>query len=141
MLTCNVALRASGLFKHRALQSTDTWPTALSWKFSNPTARNLAQSRCADMGVRVANMSGRLIDFIELDDGFALAKIHAPSATHNRTLEESTVRTKYRITIVGIKRTNQDFQHATPSTLILPGDLLIVSGPTGQIQRFAGQAE
>ena len=33
----------------------------------------------ADMGERVANLiTGRLIDFIEFDDGFALAKIHAP---------------------------------------------------------------
>ncbi len=96
----------------------------------------------ADMGVRVANMvTGRLIDFIELDDGFALAKIHAPVPTHNRTLEESEVRTKYGVTVVGLKRTNTDFQHATPGTLVLPGDLLVVSGPTGQIQRFAGQAK
>lgn len=96
----------------------------------------------ADMGERVANLiTGRMIDFIEFDDGFALAKIHAPLPTHNRKLEESTIRTKYGVTVVGLKRANQDFQHATPSTLIIPGDLLIVSGPTEQIQRFAGQAK
>ena len=95
----------------------------------------------ADMGERVANLiTGRMIDFIEFDDGFALAKIHAPHPTHNRKLEESAIRTRYGVTVVGIKRANQDFQHATPSTLIIPGDLLIVSGPTEQIQRFAGQA-
>lgn len=96
----------------------------------------------ADMGERVANLiTGRMIDFIEFDDGFALAKIHAPLPTHNRKLEESAIRTKYGVTVVGLKRANQDFQHATPSTLIIPGDLLIVSGPTEQIQRFAGQAK
>jgi trk system potassium uptake protein TrkA len=45
---------------------------------------------------------------------------------------------KFGVTVVGLKRTNQDFQHATPSTLIRPGDLLIVSGPTHLIQKFAG---
>ncbi|MNE09931.1 Ktr system potassium uptake protein A [compost metagenome] len=96
----------------------------------------------ADMGERVANLiTGRMIDFIEFDDGFALAKIHAPLPTHNRKLEESAIRTKYGVTVVGLKRVNQDFQHATPSTLVMPGDLLIVSGPTEQIQRFAGQAK
>lgn len=96
----------------------------------------------ADMGERVANLiTGRMIDFIEFDDGFALAKIHAPLPTHDRKLEESAIRTKYGVTVVGLKRANQDFQHATPSTLVMPGDLLIVSGPTEQIQRFAGQAK
>ncbi|MNF50570.1 Ktr system potassium uptake protein A [compost metagenome] len=96
----------------------------------------------ADMGERVANLiTGRMIDFIEFDDGFALAKIHAPLPTHDRKLEESAIRTKYGVTVVGLKRVNQDFQHATPSTLVMPGDLLIVSGPTEQIQRFAGQAK
>lgn len=96
----------------------------------------------ADMGERVANLiTGRMIDFIEFDDGFALAKIHAPLPAHNRKLEESAIRTRYGVTVVGLKRANQDFQHATPGTLILPGDLLIVSGPTEQIQRLAGQAK
>jgi len=49
------------------------------------------------------------------------------------------VREKFGVTVVGLKRANEDFQHATPSTQVLPGDLLIVSGPTHDIQRFAGQ--
>lgn len=96
----------------------------------------------ADMGERVANLiTGRMIDFIEFDDGFAIAKIHAPLPTHNRKLEDSAIRSKHGVTVVGLKRANQDFHHATPGTLIIPGDLLIVSGPTEQIQRFAGQAK
>lgn len=43
--------------------------------------------------------------------------------------------------MVGLKRANQDFQHATAETLVMPGDLLIVSGPTEKIQRFAGQGK
>jgi trk system potassium uptake protein TrkA len=43
--------------------------------------------------------------------------------------------------VVGLKRANEDFQHATPSTLILPGDLLIVSGSTHLIQKFAGRSK
>ena len=96
----------------------------------------------ADMGERVANLiTGRLIDFIEFDDGFALAKIHAPTVAHNRKLEQSAIRSRYGVTVVGLKRANQDFQHATTETLVMPGDLLIVSGPTGKIQCFAGQGK
>lgn len=93
-----------------------------------------------DMGERVAQLiTGRMIDFIEFDDGFAIAKIHAPLPSQNSTLADSNIRKKFGVTVVGLKRTNQDFQHATPSTLIRPGDLLIVSGPTHLIQKFAGR--
>lgn len=96
----------------------------------------------ADMGERVAHLiTGRMVDFIEFDDGFAIAKIHAPLPSHNSTLADSNIREKYGVTVVGLKRANQDFQHATPSTLILPGDLLIVSGSTHLIQKFAGHAK
>ena len=95
----------------------------------------------AAMGERVAHLiSGRMMDFIEFDDDFAIAKIHAPVPTHNHLLAESGVREKFGVTVVGIKRTNEDFQHATPSTRILPGDLLIVSGPTRKVQLFAGRS-
>ncbi|PWF48296.1 potassium channel family protein [Massilia glaciei] len=92
----------------------------------------------ADMGERVAHLiTGRLIDFIEFDDGFAIAKIHAPVMTHDKTLTESRVREQFGVTIVGVKRANTDFQHATPETSVQSADLLIVSGPTRKIELFA----
>ncbi|NLF54933.1 MAG: TrkA family potassium uptake protein [Thauera phenolivorans] len=92
----------------------------------------------ADMGERVAHLiSGRMIDYIEFDDGFAIAKIHAPAATSDLTLAESGVREKFGITVVGIKRAHEDFQHATPSSTVRAGDLLIVSGPTKKVEAFA----
>ncbi len=94
----------------------------------------------ADMGERVAHLiSGRVIDYIELDDGFAIAKIHAPSITVARTLAESGVREHFGVTVVGIKRPGEDFQHATPGSRVQEGDLLIVSGPTDRVEKFAGR--
>jgi trk system potassium uptake protein len=94
----------------------------------------------ADMGERVAHLiSGRLIDFIEFDDGFAIAKIHAPPSTHGKLLSQSQVREKTGVTVVGVKRANEDFCHATPDTRVQPGDLLIVSGPTRDVERFASR--
>ncbi|MGE0349574.1 potassium channel family protein [Hydrogenophaga sp.] len=94
----------------------------------------------ADMGERVAHLiSGRMMDYIEFDDGFAIAKIHAPASTHGRTLAESTVRERHGVTVVGVKRAKEDFRHATPDTRVLAGDLLIVSGPTRKVEQFAGQ--
>ncbi|MDP3844428.1 MAG: TrkA family potassium uptake protein [Oxalobacteraceae bacterium] len=92
----------------------------------------------ADMGERVAHLiTGRLMDFIEFDDGFAIAKINAPGLTHNKTLAQSRVREEFGVTVVGVKRHNADFQHATPETYIQSADLLIVSGPTRKIELFA----
>ena len=92
----------------------------------------------ADMGARVAHLiTGRMMDFIEFEDGFAIAKIHAPVETHNRTLAEAHVRSRFGVTVVGVKRANEDFQHALPETTIRSADLLIVSGPTKKIEMFA----
>lgn len=93
----------------------------------------------AGMGARVAHLiTGRTMDFIEFEDGFAIAKINAPAETHHKTLAEAHVRTRHGVTVVGVKRANEDFQHALPETRILPADLLIVSGPTKKIEAFAG---
>ena len=92
----------------------------------------------ADMGARVAHLiTGRMMDFIEFEDGFAIAKIHAPAETHNRTLAEAHVRSRFGVTVVGVKRANEDFQHALADTTIRSADLLIVSGPTKKIEMFA----
>lgn len=92
----------------------------------------------ADMGERVAHLvTGKMMDFIEFDDGFAIAKTRAPMETHNKKLSVSGVRTKYGITVVGIKRRNLDFIHATPETEIKPGDHLIIAGKTSLIEKFA----
>ena len=94
----------------------------------------------ADMGERVAHqITGRLMDFIEFEDGFAIAKINAPDLTHHKTLAEAHVRSRFGVTVVGVKRMNQDFEHALGDTHILPGDLLIVSGATKKIELFAGE--
>lgn len=92
----------------------------------------------ADMGERVAHLvTGKMMDFIEFDDGFAIAKTRAPMETHNKTLALSNVRRKHGITVVGIKRRHQDFIHAKPDTEVKPGDHLILAGPTPLIEKFA----
>lgn len=92
----------------------------------------------AAMGERVAHMiTGKIIDFIEFDDGFAIVKTCAPREALGRTLGESELRKKYGITVVGLKRLGSDFTHATAETVVEEGDLLIVSGRTGQVEQFA----
>ena len=94
-----------------------------------------------DAGERTAHLlTGRLIDYIEFDDGFAIVKMKAPREAFGKTLGETALRSKYGVTIVGVKRGGQDFTHAVPETLVLDGDLLIVSGASHLIEKFAAEA-
>jgi trk system potassium uptake protein TrkA len=92
----------------------------------------------AAMGERVAHLvTGKMIDFIEFDDGFAIVKTRAPAEAVGKTLAEVALRTRYGITVVGVKQPGEDFRPALPDSMINPGDLLIVSGPTDVVERFA----
>lgn len=92
----------------------------------------------ADMGERVAHLvTGKMMDFIEFDDGFAIAKTRAPMETHGKALSVSNVRRKHGVTVVGIKRRHQDFIYAQADTEVKPGDHLIVAGSTPLIEKFA----
>jgi trk system potassium uptake protein TrkA len=92
----------------------------------------------ARMGERVAHLlNGRLMDFIQFDDRFAIGKLLAPECIVGVTLEMSQVRKKYDVTVVGIKRAGEDFVYAVPDTWVLPDDVLIISGTIEDIERFA----
>jgi trk system potassium uptake protein TrkA len=91
-----------------------------------------------DTGKRVAHLiSGRLIDYIEFDDGFAIVKMRAPREAHGRTLADAALRSRHGVTVVGVKRPGEDFTYARPETRVEDGDLLIVSGPTDTVEKFA----
>lgn len=94
-----------------------------------------------DMGKRVAHLvRGRMLDYIEFDDGYAIVKTSPPELVHGLPLGESRVRSKYGVTIVGVKRAGEDFTHATPDTVVNDGDLIIVSGPEDKVEGFSDLA-
>lgn len=93
-----------------------------------------------EMGKRVAHLvRGRMQDYIEFDDGYAIAKTVPPRSLLGRTLAESAVRRRYGVTIVGIKTVGEDFSYATPTSVVNEGDLIIVSGERGKVERFSDQ--
>jgi trk system potassium uptake protein len=91
-----------------------------------------------DMGKRVAHLvRGRMLDYIEFDDGFAIVKTRPPRSLYGVPLAESRPRSRHGVTIVGVKRTGEDFTNATPDTVVEEGDLIIVSGPQNKVERFS----
>ncbi|MDO7880852.1 potassium channel family protein [Salinibacterium soli] len=95
----------------------------------------------AEAGERVAHLvSGRMLDFIEFENDFAIVKMYPPKPIRGMRLAESQVRKKYGITVVGVKSPGQDFTYATPETVISNHDLVIVSGNSLDIEKFASLA-
>ncbi|GAB2485733.1 TrkA family potassium uptake protein [Luteococcus sediminum] len=92
----------------------------------------------AAAGMRVAHsVAHHLFDYFEFEDGFAVARVLAPSCTWDRTLGESAVRQRYQVTVVGVKRQGEPFSYAIPETTIREGDQLIVSGSKQDVDRFS----
>ena len=93
------------------------------------------------MGERVAHLvTSKMIDFVEFVDGFAIAKTAVPRELYRQTLEQGSVRSRFNITVMGVKRSNEEFIVAQPDTLLLPNDILIVAGSTTDVENFAAQA-
>lgn len=91
-----------------------------------------------DMGKRVAHLvRGRMLDYMEFDDGYAIVKTRPPESMCGLTLGQSTVRTQYGVTVVGVKSAGHAFTHATADTLVSMGDLIIVSGTAKDVERFS----
>jgi trk system potassium uptake protein len=92
----------------------------------------------AEAGERVAHLvSGRMLDFIQFDDDFALVKMYPPKPIRGLPLNQSGVRSKHHITVVGVKSPGKPFTYAMADTIVSDHDLIIVSGTTGDIEKFA----
>jgi trk/ktr system potassium uptake protein len=92
----------------------------------------------AETGRRVAHLlNGKLMDYIEFDDGFAIAKVRAPGEAVGRTLADVGLRSKWGVTVVGVKLHGQDFTYARPETVVPQGCILIVAGDTTKVEQFA----
>jgi len=92
----------------------------------------------AEAGERVAHLvSGRMLDFIEFDDDFALVKMFPPRPIRGKNLTESGVRSRHNITVVGVKSPGKPFTYATEKTVVTDHDIIIVSGTSSDIEKFS----
>ncbi|MEU6039931.1 TrkA family potassium uptake protein [Actinomadura sp. NPDC047616] len=91
-----------------------------------------------DMGERVAHLvSGRMLDYIELDEDYALVKTHPPREFVGVPLGETKLRSKHGVTVVAVKPQGEQFTYATADTVLQYGDVVLVAGPAGKAERFA----
>jgi trk system potassium uptake protein len=91
-----------------------------------------------DMGRRVAHLvTGRMIEFVQLDEGFTLVELKPPKQIVGRSLGDAQVRSRYGITVVCIKPEGRSFTYATPDTVPGPNDILVVAGEADKAASFA----
>lgn len=90
------------------------------------------------MGERVAHLvAGRMLDFLELDAGFALVETQAPASLLGRSLADIGVRARFGLTVVCVKPKGGSFTYATADTVLEAGDIVVVAGETAQAEAFA----
>lgn len=92
----------------------------------------------AEAGERVAHLlGGKMLDFIEFDDEFVMAKMYPPKSIRGKSLRDSQVRSKYSVTVVGVKSPGQEFTYATADTVITNYDVIIVAGTSDSVEAFS----
>jgi len=91
-----------------------------------------------DMGRRVAHLvKGRMLDFIQFETDYAMAKARVPDFLLGRPLSQTGVRRQHGVTVVGVKKPAGSFTHATGETVLVEGDTVIVSGRPRAVERFS----
>lgn len=92
----------------------------------------------AEMGERVAHLvSGRLLDWVELDEDWVFAKARPPKFLVGTPLGRSGLRSRYRVTVVSVRHAkSRSYTHAGVDTHLGYGDEIIVAGRPVDVERF-----
>ena len=78
-----------------------------------------------------------MLDFIQFEPDYAMVKTAPPAMLLGVPLSETGVRRAHGITVVGVKKPHSAWTHATGETVLTPGDLVIISGRPGAVERFS----
>jgi trk system potassium uptake protein TrkA len=91
-----------------------------------------------EAGERVAHLlNGQMLDFVEVDEDFAIVRMFPPRVLLGKTLAQAGIRNEYKITTVGVKKPGESFTYATAETFIADRDQILVSGHPADIEKFA----
>jgi len=123
------------------LEVPDIWAKAIT----APHGRILERVGChhvvfpeAEMGRRAAHMlTGSMLEYLALDEQFAIVETVVPSQLTGRSLGELGLRARYGVTIVSVKKQGGSFTHTTAESVLEPGDLIVIAGDRDDVQRFA----
>jgi len=123
------------------LEVPDIWVKALSPQHATISRRIGAHHVVLpehEMGERVAHLvSGRLLDWVELDPHWVFAKTRPPRELVGVPLGESGLRRKRRVTVVSVKPEGSDaYTHAGIDTVLAYGSEIVIAGRPEDVERF-----
>lgn len=119
----------------------DIWTKALSTQHANILRRIGAHHVVFpenEMGERVAHLvSGRLLDWVELDAEWVFAKTKPPRDLVGVPLGESRLRSKHHVTVVSVKPEGSGaYTHAGTDTVLTYGTEIVIAGRPADVERF-----
>lgn len=120
----------------------DIWAKAMDAQHAKILARigahHVIQPE-SEMGERVAHLvSGRMLDYVELDRDWALIKTTPPRFLVGTPLGETRLRAKYNVTVVSVKPEDKnEYTYADANTQLTYGDEILVVGHVRDVERFA----
>lgn len=91
-----------------------------------------------EMGIRVANdiMNGNYFEAIELSEEYSIVDMMAPSEWVGKNLQQLNIRSKYGVSIIGIRGLEETNINPAAEYTLQPQDVLIVLGHNTEIQRL-----
>lgn len=94
-----------------------------------------------EMGVRVAQnlVSANVVDFIELSPDYSIAEIVATGSLVGKSLRQLSLRQRYGVNVVAIKRGNEINVSPTADDVIQANDVLVVIGGSASIRHLERQ--
>ncbi|WP_437130575.1 potassium channel family protein [Peptostreptococcus russellii] len=92
-----------------------------------------------DMGVKLSKALtfDNLVDYMQLDDTHSIFELTVPSSWVGSNLKELSVRKKYAINVVGIKRGDKFEVPANPNKVFEENDIIVIAGNTKLIEGIA----
>lgn len=93
------------------------------------------------MGKKVANMLSNpsMNQIMNLTDNFKIVEVANPDSWNEKTILETNIRKKYKVTIIFVKRENEVL-YPEPETVLQKGDILVIAGETTKLELLSSQA-
>ncbi|MGV8885759.1 MAG: potassium channel family protein [Microbacteriaceae bacterium] len=90
-----------------------------------------------EMGRRVAHLvRGAALDYIEVDEHYAIVKMSPNSLVIGKPLGETNIRARYGVTVMAYRCASSGWRNAEAATVLTADDMMLVAGPTKKAEGF-----
>ncbi|MGU8667811.1 potassium channel family protein [Clostridium perfringens] len=94
-----------------------------------------------DMGVRVAHnlVSSSILDYIELSPDYSIIEIESPKEWYGKSMKELSLRSKYGINVMAIKKNNEVNISPDADDVINKDDIVVAIGSAEDLTKLEGK--